>query len=372
MAKPEPSDDSGCDMAPYSSRPHDKYSSKPRDWEWDSYTWKKTKSASSMEAASDAVEESQDWWGKAAPYDFKGEDTKTKSAPSMEAAADAVDKSQEWWGKAAPQDSKRHKGEDSSSDTRPRGLFFCSSALPGPSVTDGAQSPGDARPKGVWGKNGTSDNDESSHADSSWAIPEAADSAMSADPTWVDAGTKSVHDTMVKERAAKKKGARNKNNRMQLTGAQGNKKREFNMQTMHVAKLYEVALNHAKKVGANPPPPPTEFPEMSEIGVVGADEWIKLRNILANGNATVSVGETDTQPLVVADAGKHGHEGEFIGASKAGMWLEVGDKVCTQCRVSAMSFRSSPIIRQPRMTKGNGSLKSSHTTMRTWPRSRAN
>ena len=253
MAKPEPFDDSGCNMAPYSSRPHDKYSSKPRDWEWDSYTWKKTKSASSMEAASDAVEESQDWWGKAAPYDFK-----------------------------------RHKGEG--------GLCFCSSTLPGPSATDGAQSPGDARPKGVWGKNGTSDNDESSlpeaadsamSADSSWAIPEAADSAMSADPTWVDAGTKSAHGTMVKERAAKKKGARNKNNRMQLTGAQGNKKREFNMQIMHVAKLYEVALNHAKKVGANPPPPPTEYPEMSEIGVVGADEWIKLRNILANGNATV-------------------------------------------------------------------------------------
>ena len=111
---PEPSDDSGCDMAPFSSRPHDKYSSKPRDWEWDSNTWKRanTKTASSMEAASDAVEDSQDWWGKAAPYDFKrhkGEDMKTKSASSMEAASDAVEESQDWWGKAAPYD---FKGED--------------------------------------------------------------------------------------------------------------------------------------------------------------------------------------------------------------------------------------------------------------------
>ena len=86
---------------------------------------------------------------------------------------------------------------------------------------------------------------------------------MSACSSWVDVETeeaKPVNGTLVNERAAKRKGVRNKNNRKQLVGLQGNKKREFNMQTMHVAKLYEVALNHAKKVGANPPPPPTEYP----------------------------------------------------------------------------------------------------------------
>ena len=74
---------------------------------------------------------------------------------------------------------------------------------------------------------------------------------------------------------------------------------------------------------------------MSEIGdEVGAEDWFKLRSILADGNATVEVGETTQQPLVVSDLGSHGHEGTYIGANTSGMWRDVGDKECTQCGIS--------------------------------------
>ena len=56
----------------------------------------------------------------------------------------------------------------------------------------------------------------------------------------------------------------------------------------------------------------------------------RLRDFLAKSNATVDVGETVKQPLVVSDLGKSQQE-TFIGANTGGLWAEVGDKKCHTC-----------------------------------------
>ena len=307
--EPEMSDSSGRGMAPYASRPRAPYNkarkvaedkSLNRKWSPEvQHGWKQQRAqkSSSSQQASQAVEDSQDWWGKATTAPFE--------------MAKIV------------REYKRHKGDQGNP-----------SSSSGPNDIDGA-SP-----------------------------PDVVDSAMgetSADSSWVEVDTDEatlVNGTLVNDRVAKKKGTRIKNTRKLMVGLEDNKKREFNLTTKHVAKLHELALNHAKKVGANPPPPPNDYPEMSEIGDdYGAEEWFKVRNLLADGHATVAVGETSQQPLVVSDVGTHGHEGYYIGANTSGMWRDVGDKECTQCGISVNELTQFAYFTEIKDAEGKSKLE---------------
>ena len=96
--------------------------------------------------------------------------------------------------------------------------------------------------------------------------PHGASAAADAttDASWEGWNTDDVaqaKESMLTRRITIKKDARSRNNKKQLTARQGDKKLEYGQKTLfQIARLQELCVRQARKVGAKPPSPPSSIP----------------------------------------------------------------------------------------------------------------